>query len=559
MENVPSPLKVLEEVPEKYGENDLKITKFSLAKLHVFDLGSTLDFQLDTRTIVEDMVHCQLALASSYPSLEPSIHGGEHFVAERAGGQVLKEQQEMMAEFEDLSSLLSACNRFDSDQTPEYVERQRSARALFWPIMIRFEPSSTFSVAQVMACIRNGGVCLNSYWVHLPDEDASVDRIIGLTEEARAIELEVALPSQLPETVGMGALDKLMEKVREEFPLQDIEMVEDLETKEHNSQLSDRLGTTYVCYRCSFASLSRVYQFLVRQLCRNYLKRVSGIRDMVMSDVIQTYYDVVLLHDLATEVENPFEEIVRKYPRQICGLATNDRDFRANAPPYVRSNVVDFSPETRTTSIVSTSAFLKLHSSEIWRKIIDSNSKRRTFVPAYEDIVDYCTIEIILCLYELLACYDMQLTRLLEEERTGLDRLMSTERKIAYGLEEMFSVRHAIHASIEDWWSLAENALGVQELSRATNSKLSVVRRLISAGYQQRLNKVVLLLTSISGVLSVINLGLLLGIPPIGSISLGVAALVAILLLAHRMGIVNIADWYKSMLRGLHDIGAESG
>ncbi len=128
-----------------------------------------------------------------------------------------------------------------------------------------------------------------------------------------------------------------------------------------------------------------------------------------------------------------------------------------------------------------------------WREVRES---REEGVWHPELIADGAHFEILYSLRNLLHGYDLLLSELVEAE-ADIERLVSSERSIVVGLEEIYAVRHSIYGSVRNWWQIAEERLGITELHRAVVEKLEMVRNIITTAHQERLNRLMKWLTYI--------------------------------------------------------------
>lgn len=176
-------------------------------------------------------------------------------------------------------------------------------------------------------------------------------------------------------------------------------------------------------------------------------------------------------------VKEPWN-VISEHPRQIH---------------VIRHEVVDASTHKESTFMFSPIVMLRVLGEGAWREVRES---REEGVWHPELIADGAHFEILYSLRNLLHGYDLLLSELVEAE-ADIERLVSSERSIVVGLEEIYAVRHSIYGSVRNWWQIAEERLGITELHRAVVEKLEMVRNIITTAHQERLNRLMKWLTYI--------------------------------------------------------------
>jgi hypothetical protein len=567
MREVPSPFRILDSVPEHYKEDELKIRNFSLIRLVAFDTGSVADVELDPRKICEYMVHNGLALANSDP--EHGIHGYRHHLAsklnliddeisrlsksfadedhDRLDKRIDKELEEKLKdldettkkslteEFADLVSLLVGYTAWDGRQNPEYAERRRFSRAILYPILVKFGPVGGFRPVRVVISIHKSGVGILSFWLCPADRELSVKEILSMTGLPGQVEVEFALPTN----VG-----RLIENAKK-YLVTKIVRRNNLDEEAKSTNIAREFGIEYACYSSSFLDLAHIYFFSVLAACLDYVGKEINLGNLKMLSKVQPIgFDLLHLHQFPSRVEDPPKEIVGIYPRQILGLG-GFGNYENATSSYVRNGLMDFSATVQGSWFVSPTTSLQVSSSESWEEVRKKSEGKQLFVPDLEQIGCSAWFETLNCLKQLLKCYDSHLTDLLEKRGASIDEVKEVERKIANGLEEMYSVRHTIFASVRDWWPLAERRLGIEELNRAVESKLSVVRRIINIHYQTRLNQLIVIMTATFGSLEAGQLAVAVGVSAWASLLLSFDIFALVLIVAHFFGTINLFRIFK--------------
>ncbi|MCP8304894.1 MAG: hypothetical protein H3Z50_05450 [archaeon] len=507
MYGIPTPFRILESVPEEYKEEDLVIKNFSLVKLMVFDLGGVADFKLDSMKICEFMVHTGLAVASEAPD---DIHGKEEYLARRLniiGEEVktlwrsLKEEDSKKAdmkimnylegipqikvrEFEKkytaLTSLLNMYLTWDRDQIPDYAKRGMFSRAILYPILIKFEPMDKFRAVRIVVSVYKSGVGCIGFWLFPADQELKVDEITDLVRPASEIEVDIALPINLGEAIKVDRLDDLIEEAKKYVKI-DFKRKEELDKEANRNKIAKEFDMTYTCYHCNFFDLSTIYKFLVHALYLDYLGKKRNPENFNLLEKTSPYQrNLLILYEFSKDVKNPFEEIVKNHPRQILALIANDKEFKTRTSSIVRNDLVDLSPSLELSRFFSPNAILLICSSKIWEDIKES-SKNKLMAPRLDEISkNFINFEILYHLRMLTEIYDSFLIELLDKEEVCIDELVNAEKMVTYGLEEAKSLIRTVLYPTRNFWSFAEEKLGIKELNKALEKRLSMVRRSIA-------------------------------------------------------------------------------
>jgi len=501
------PLRRLEEIPEK--EEPLKIKDYILIRLCAFDLGSTNPgIKIDPTELCFTLVHRGIAVANEDPSL--GIHGLQLYVARELGlleekiaeklrkpklseeehNRLLKRIKEALKEADDerlkeagerflrLTALLWRYSEWDSEQIPTYVERRRFGRLIFKPLLVRFKHWKGFRVVEVAASIHKSGVGCLTLWFRPanPKGELRVEDLLEIIQQPWEMEVEAAIPVEM---------EKWIEGARE-FEEFSMDRLEDLDDEANRHDIAEELEIKYKCFKGNLSSLASIYLYAIYSCCGEQTKK--SIQELHRTGM----YWYGLLYVFVEGVREPWE-VISKHPRQIHGILAKDELYEMCPDHVIRYEVVDVSPHKEWTFMFSNAVMLGVPGEEAWRGVMKTLEKG---VWHLELISDVTLFEMLSSLLLLLMGYDLLLSELVEAE-PDVERLVEGERSIVVGLEEIYAVRHSIYVSVRNWWSLAEERIGITELHRAVVEKLEMVRNIITTAHQERLNRLMKWLTYI--------------------------------------------------------------
>ncbi|MEM2994788.1 MAG: hypothetical protein QXI91_02065 [Candidatus Bathyarchaeia archaeon] len=183
----------------------------------------------------------------------------------------------------------------------------------------------------------------------------------------------------------------------------------------------------------------------------------------------------------------------------VGGAACN-RFYKMRSAECVSNELVDISPSVGVSGFFSQNTMLRICSDDFWDEafsVLDA-------VPTHGDVIgDVACFGLLNCLLILHETYDLLLTRVLSE---GVKELVEAENRVVAGLEEIYEARHQIYGSVSDWWWLAEEKLGISELNKAVNEKLSRIHTIITTKTEQKTNTRLTTLTVITAILTTLTI-----------------------------------------------------
>ncbi|MEM2971388.1 MAG: hypothetical protein QW270_03070 [Candidatus Bathyarchaeia archaeon] len=465
------------EISPTYDEPPLKVRGYAITYLWAFDVGaSNLRVRVKPKDVVEELL--SLGYAVAYTAYTEELEGVG--IAVKSSFEGLQEKAEQ--EFAKQTELLDAFGWWDNIQVPVYVRLGRLARAIFPQIKIKLPYDEDFRTASVVASVYVGGAaCLS---LHLTpkkvEKGLTTDETLNLFEDFDKIGVEVIFPEQLRgliqnatnlQNAGYGIFGESWRKIRD---------------MRYRATLAD------VMHLFTFAVHSAVLETL------NWRKNPENYRRISEAQA-QEYYLIYLLAG-DKPVENPFQEVVKKHPRQCLGLLICDRCYKMRSAEYVSNYLVDISPSVGVSGFFSQNTMLRICSDDFWDEafgVLDA-------VPTHGIVIaDVACFGLLNCLLILHLAYDLLLTRVLSE---GVKELVEAENRVVAGLEEIYEARHQIFGSVSDWWWLAEEKLGISELNKAVNEKLSRIHTMITTKTEQKTNTRLTTLTVITAILTALTI-----------------------------------------------------
>jgi len=453
------------EISPTYNEPPLKVRGYTIIYLWAFDAGaSNLRVRVKPKDVVEKLLSLGYAVACTA-------------YTEKLGGVGIAGEQ---------NELLGAFSIWDDIQVPVYVSLGRLARAIFPQIKIKLPYDEDFRTASVVASIYVGGAaCLS---LHLTPQklekgkELTTDETLNLLEPYSEIGVEVIFPERLRgliqnatnlQNAGLGIFGKKCRKIGDMW------------------------------YRATLEDVMRLFMFAVYSAVLetlNLRKNPENYRRISKAPAKALEYHLIYLLAGDKPVEKPFQEIVKKHPRQCLGLLVCSRVYKMRSAEWVSNYLVDISPSVGVSGFFSANTTLRICSDDFWDEafgVLDA-------VPTWGDVIsDVALFGLLNCLRILHEAYDLLLTRVLGE---GVKELVEAENRVVAGLEEIYEARHQVFGSVRDWWWLAEEKLGISELNKAVNEKLSRVHTIITTKTEQKTNTRLTILTAITAILTALTI-----------------------------------------------------
>jgi hypothetical protein len=527
-----SPFRFLDKLPEK--EEEITVRSFSLTKLTVFDQGSAwIDSGPDPELVTELLVRRGYAVAYQTPDL--GTQGGWEYLARKVElldekyDKILKRNrinhkkyhdiseelhdrfnaftfssdseenwkkgQVALNSYQNLTRTLRVYSYWDSTHVPTYVIRRRFSRAIFEPILLRFEVplfrAYNFFAAQPVISIHGSGVGCLSLWT---------DALLGKEETAlTAQDLDYLFATSGEVRVTVALSKKFSEMA--ETGTHKLERKTELDKDVSMSYAPEVYDLEYQVWKGTFWDVLSLYIDLVHSYSLELMGRgktaenLSSLRKTGLLD-----YLLVHVYDVGKTIDDPFEQVVKKYPRQIYRLLEGWRDTDSvTTEERVIDEIVDLSPTEKASWILSHRMMIKFYTSDIAEEMEGGFEEENT--PEYDEVAEVAELEMLCCLRHLLDGYDLLLSETLARKK-GTANLMKIEEKITNGLEEIYPARHESNPILRDWWELAETRLGVNELSKAVKTKLEEIHRIIVTRAEERISNRLLYLTIILSVLT---------------------------------------------------------
>ncbi|MCP8323196.1 MAG: hypothetical protein L6N96_03340, partial [Candidatus Methylarchaceae archaeon HK02M2] len=358
------------------------------------------------------------------------------------------------------------------------TKRKMFSRAILYPILIKFEPMGEFRAVRMVVTIYKSGVGCISFWLYPADQELKVDEMMDLV--GNNIEVDVALPINLGEAVKLDRLDDMIKEAKKYCKI-DLKRKEESDEKANQNEIAKEFNITYSCYHCNFFDLSMIYKFLIEALYLDYLGKKRNLENFNLLEKTSPHQrNLLILYEFLKNVKNPFEEIVKTYPRQVRALFTKDKEFKTRTSSTVHNDLIDLSQSLEISHFLSPNAMLLICSSKIWDDVRRS-SNNKLMAPKLDEISEnFINFEILYHLRVLTEIYDSFLTEILDMDEVAIEQFKNAEKMVTHGLEEAhFLIRTVLNPS-RSWWSFAEEKLGIKELNITVEKKLKMVRRSIA-------------------------------------------------------------------------------
>lgn len=522
--------RILDKVRE--NEEQLKVFAFSWILWLVFDLGSTWpDARINPKELTDLLVRRGYAAADQLYALATDgiptlgIHGEEEYIANRLN--LLSEKhtkvlgkarisakehsrihldltrtisdfskrssdnreslKRVRGDFRRTTGLLTNYLLWDSKQSPRYVQQALFSRAVFNPMRIVFERLEDkicdYSEAQLAISIHKSGVASLCLWfTPRPEGDETAltaDDLIELVEPSIHTHVKVAIP-------------KDVSKISQEFIARySMPRLALWRTRELDVEASDSLvyDDRLEVWEGSLSGLFTLYEYLIYTHFLEILgKRKNPDNLNRLSKAGRSDHGLLCIYDVGRTVEDPFEAVVKTYPRQISGILGGDRTFRTATSGSVRNWTVDTSEDTRFAKMISPAMSLTVYSTNLLEKELMPWQLTET-------IMDVANLEKLTWQSQLLNGYDALITEMLEQGVNATD-LLRIEEKLTNNLEELLAYRHSRYY-IREWWELAGYRMGIDDISDAVKQKLEQAHRVITTRTQEQTDKQLLRLTII--------------------------------------------------------------
>jgi hypothetical protein len=409
------------------------------------------------------------------------------------------------ADFQSKVKLLGGYYSWDRRQLPIYVKRRRLSRALFEPMLIAFTGMRSerklgeYRVGQLVVSLHRSGVACLTMWISpaktKPAISLRAEDILEITRRLNEVTVEVGLAKQISETA---------QKLNSTFGLR-LTRRKDLDAKANQTELASSYNAQYEVWEGSLAKLLDLYRVLIGSLSLELMGKAST-RDNLRTfrGVSALGYSILHLYDFGHTISNPFEEVVKVYPRQISGILIRDRLFTNNTTQYTVFSLVDVSLREGLSSMFSASKSLTIYSSHNWNRLEEENKTRVLWWPGMAQIATTAQWEMLCSLRQLLEGYNVLLEDVSVEGGTIAD-LIGAEAKITRGLEEIYAATHARYRSVGYWWQLAEDELWINELEKVVRQKLEDTHMMIVTTTDRQVNRRLLWLTIVTTALTALT------------------------------------------------------